>query len=280
VLDQRARAGMHHRPSGACFPTTHLSATGRSARWHKQREAGRRHQRSRAGRFNHAARAQDYRDRRKSVTHHGPESVPRAVEVVLEPARILAMAGPDEILLEARLRPHPEHPRAAATLLEALSLWHGTMVRAALCADTDPPWFDTGSWNDALLLSEGAPLYEVTLVLRRRIREPWSTSRQPTEITGDRRPAGCRTMPSGRIENRPQRAAETYAYHLASYASQAIAADFADRSFDSPRQTRSRSAAWEHSRWNRVAVVWHTYDLLMAAAGLVQKALSRAGQAA
>lgn len=84
--------------------------------------------------------------------------------------RILAMAGPDEILLKARLRPHPQHPRAAATLLEALSLWHGTQVRAALCADTGPPWFDNGSWIDALLLSEGAPLYEVTLVPRRRRR--------------------------------------------------------------------------------------------------------------
>jgi hypothetical protein len=77
---------------------------------------------------------------------------------------ILAMAGPDEFVLKARLHLHPQHPRAAATLLEALSLWHGTTARAALCADTGPPLFDTGSWIDALLVSEGAPLYEVTLV--------------------------------------------------------------------------------------------------------------------
>jgi hypothetical protein len=70
--------------------------------------------------------------------------------------RILAMAGPGEIVLKARLRPHPQHPRAAATLLEALSLWHGTQVRAALYADTEPPLFDTGSWIDALLLGQGA----------------------------------------------------------------------------------------------------------------------------
>ena len=57
--------------------------------------------------------------------------------------RILAMAGPGEILLKARLRPHPQHPRAAAILLEALSLWQGATVRAALCADTEPPLFDT-----------------------------------------------------------------------------------------------------------------------------------------
>jgi hypothetical protein len=84
--------------------------------------------------------------------------------------RILAMAGPSETLLKARLRPHPQHPRAAAILLEALSLWQGATVRAALCADTEPPLFDTGSWIDALLLGQGAPLYEVALVPRRRRR--------------------------------------------------------------------------------------------------------------
>lgn len=73
--------------------------------------------------------------------------------------RILAMAGPSETLLKARLRPHPQHPRAAPALLEALSLWQGAAVRAALCADTEPPLFDTGSWIDALLLGQGAPLY-------------------------------------------------------------------------------------------------------------------------
>lgn len=84
--------------------------------------------------------------------------------------RILAMAGPSETVLKARLRSHPQHPRAATTLLEALSLWQGVPVRAALCADTPPPLFDTGSWTDALLVGNGAPLYEVTLVPRRRPR--------------------------------------------------------------------------------------------------------------
>lgn len=83
--------------------------------------------------------------------------------------RILAMAGPSETILKARLRSHPQHPRAATTLLEALSLWQGATVRAALCADTPPPLFDTGTWTDALLVG-GAPLYEVTLVPRRRRR--------------------------------------------------------------------------------------------------------------
>jgi len=84
--------------------------------------------------------------------------------------RILAMSGPSETVLKARLRPHPQHPRAAATLLEALSLWQGATVRAAWCADASPPLFDTGSRRDALLLGTGAPLYDVTLVPRRRRR--------------------------------------------------------------------------------------------------------------
>lgn len=88
----------------------------------------------------------------------------------LTETRLVAMAGPSEVILKARLRPHPLHPRAAATLLEALSLWHGAPVRAALCADTPLGLFDTGSWTDALLDGHGAPLYEVTRVVRQRGR--------------------------------------------------------------------------------------------------------------
>ena len=84
--------------------------------------------------------------------------------------RILAMTGPGETILKARLTPRPQHPRAVATLLEALSLWQGAPVRAALCADEPPPLFDTGSWTDALLLGGGAPLYDVAFVPRRRRR--------------------------------------------------------------------------------------------------------------
>lgn len=84
--------------------------------------------------------------------------------------RILAMTGPGQTILKARLAPRPQHPRAAPTLLEALSLWQGASVRAALCADEPPPLFDTGSWFDALLFSGGAPLYDVAFVPRPRRR--------------------------------------------------------------------------------------------------------------
>jgi hypothetical protein len=48
--------------------------------------------------------------------------------------RILGMAGASETILKARLSPEPSHPRALATLLEAVALWQGTPVRAALAA--------------------------------------------------------------------------------------------------------------------------------------------------
>lgn len=52
--------------------------------------------------------------------------------------RVLAMHGASETILKARLRRDPSHPRALATLLEAIALWEGMPVRAALAADDEP----------------------------------------------------------------------------------------------------------------------------------------------
>ncbi len=52
--------------------------------------------------------------------------------------RVLAMHGASETLLKARLQRDPAHPRALATLLEAIALWQGMHVRAALAADDEP----------------------------------------------------------------------------------------------------------------------------------------------
>lgn len=52
--------------------------------------------------------------------------------------RVLAMHGAGETILKARLRRDPAHPRALATLLEAIALWQGMQVRAALAADDAP----------------------------------------------------------------------------------------------------------------------------------------------
>ena len=50
--------------------------------------------------------------------------------------RVLAMAGPHDTFLKARLLHSPAHPRAMATLLEGIALWQGRPIRAALCADS------------------------------------------------------------------------------------------------------------------------------------------------
>src|SRR5829696_7096954 len=49
--------------------------------------------------------------------------------------RVIAMAGPSETILKAKLLPNPSHPKALPTLLEAVALWQGQQVRAALCVD-------------------------------------------------------------------------------------------------------------------------------------------------
>jgi len=76
--------------------------------------------------------------------------------------RILAMAGPGETLLKGMQRRVPAHPRAFATLLEAVALWQGAPVRAVLCADErgclpDSP-LSHAAWD------EGGALYSVTFV--------------------------------------------------------------------------------------------------------------------
>lgn len=86
--------------------------------------------------------------------------------------RILTTMG-DEIRLKARLST-PQHPRALGWLLEALALWEGERVRAALCvagkgatSGADLP----GEW----LFDFGGPLYELEVVgageMKARLRD-------------------------------------------------------------------------------------------------------------
>lgn len=49
--------------------------------------------------------------------------------------RILAMRGPNEPILKAHLSLRPGSDRAVPTLLEAIALWEGLPVRAALVVD-------------------------------------------------------------------------------------------------------------------------------------------------
>jgi hypothetical protein len=72
-----------------------------------------------------------------------------------------------ETLLKARLAPAPAHPRALQWLLEAVALWQGTAVRAAVhaapCAASSATnlyhdWFaDFGNALYTLQLCEGQP---------------------------------------------------------------------------------------------------------------------------
>ena len=72
--------------------------------------------------------------------------------------RVLAMAGPHDTILKARLSRSPAHPRAMATLLEAIALWQGRSIRAALCADAQPGGSDSSLFRETFT-DVGGPLY-------------------------------------------------------------------------------------------------------------------------
>lgn len=86
-------------------------------------------------------------------------------------ARVLAMAGPSETLLKARLASNPAHPRALPTLLEAVALWQGRRVRAALCADESPESYATDLYPDLFRDPAETPLYALEWIpVARRAR--------------------------------------------------------------------------------------------------------------
>ncbi|WP_437644268.1 hypothetical protein [Sorangium sp. So ce362] len=88
--------------------------------------------------------------------------------------RVLAMHGAGETLLKARLRRDPSHPRALATLLEAIALWQGMHVHAALAADDERTSCDSSLCRDRLTDHGIDPLFTVAWVpvAGRRRRRP------------------------------------------------------------------------------------------------------------
>ncbi|MGD0679524.1 MAG: hypothetical protein ABSC94_29400 [Polyangiaceae bacterium] len=70
------------------------------------------------------------------------------------------MAGAKDTILKARLSRQPSHPRALPTLLEAMALWQGSQVRAALCAAERDGESDSSLYRD-VTLDFGGPLYTV-----------------------------------------------------------------------------------------------------------------------
>lgn len=77
--------------------------------------------------------------------------------------RVVAMAGPSETILKAQLATEPKHPRALGTLLEAVALWQGLPVRAALCVGSRAGSCDSNLYRDALS-EDGGALYSVVWV--------------------------------------------------------------------------------------------------------------------
>lgn len=86
--------------------------------------------------------------------------------------RVLVTAGVKKTLLKAHLSVQPKHPRALPTLLEALALWQGERVHAALVADDKAAMSGTSIYRDTFDLVEPTPLYQLDLVgHHQRIRD-------------------------------------------------------------------------------------------------------------
>jgi hypothetical protein len=77
--------------------------------------------------------------------------------------RVIAMAGAGDTILKAQLARDPKHPRALATLLEAVALWQGQPVRAALCADALGLSCDSNLCREAFS-EDGGALYSIVWV--------------------------------------------------------------------------------------------------------------------
>ena len=86
------------------------------------------------------------------------ESIWMGISPSATSTRVLAMAGPHDTILKARLSRSPAHPRAMATLLEAIALWQGRPIRAALCADARSGGSDSNLFRETFA-DVGGPLY-------------------------------------------------------------------------------------------------------------------------
>lgn len=80
-----------------------------------------------------------------------------------ESTRILAMAGAERTLLKARLLPSPSSRMAMPSLLEAIALWQGAPVRAALVADSSADSCGTSLYRDSFP-DFGSVLYQLDYV--------------------------------------------------------------------------------------------------------------------
>jgi hypothetical protein len=93
-----------------------------------------------------------------------------AIEPTRRSTRIVATLGMQQTLLKAHLAPQTQHPRALPTLLEALALWEGHQVHAALVAGGANGLSDTNIYPDCFAIDEPTPLYRLQWVDGRRPR--------------------------------------------------------------------------------------------------------------
>jgi hypothetical protein len=92
------------------------------------------------------------------------QSITMAIHPAATTARVLAMQGGYTTLLKAHLQPRPAHPRALPYLLEAIALWQGIKVRAALCVDNSLASFDSNHYPDLFSDAADTPLYALDWV--------------------------------------------------------------------------------------------------------------------
>lgn len=79
--------------------------------------------------------------------------------------RVLAMSGPNETVLKARLSATAQHRLALPSLLEALALWQGIPVRAVVVADApDGSALARLKLDHMLVEIDGDPLFKLELV--------------------------------------------------------------------------------------------------------------------
>jgi hypothetical protein len=93
--------------------------------------------------------------------------------------RVLAMRGPSEPILKAQLSLQPASPRALPALLEAVALWEGRQVRAALAVpESSTSSSPTTLYRDLFAVFGDTPLYQLQWVSwqdgRRRRRDALS----------------------------------------------------------------------------------------------------------
>jgi len=93
------------------------------------------------------------------------ESIWMGIAPGQQTTRVIAMTRPNETILKAHLAREPRHPRAIPTFLEAVALWQGQPVRAALCADAGGYSCDSSICREASFdWDDGGALYSVLWV--------------------------------------------------------------------------------------------------------------------